>query len=257
MAEEGELAPCKLCGVPSILFDSHIVPRWTYVRAIRVDGSGDPNLIVTRNGIVRRGGKQLTEFMLCRRCEKRFESWERYVASIAVRDDCSFPALRTCVPLPIVAGIPVRKADVSAFDVRAIERFAMSVFWRASECRLLPATLGPKYHKEIGSYLLDDAAPLPKSASLIVDLVDVPDGALDRFVVAPATSRGDGFHMHRFLTLGIGFTLMIGGRVPAAFERLCIARTGSVIVADGTAHLSPAVVRSITAPLTRGKPGTV
>lgn len=51
------------------LHDSHLLPTWTYRRV----ESGAPNFVImVRNGIANRGGKQLTERLLCAKCEQLF-----------------------------------------------------------------------------------------------------------------------------------------------------------------------------------------
>jgi hypothetical protein len=230
-------APCKLCGVPSDLRDSHIMPRWTYRRAIRT-GGGDPNLVMIHNDVARRGGKQLSEYMLCSSCEALFERWEGYLAKIALQEDETFPALEASVSVPeIPTSGGARAASVVTLDVRAIERFAVSVIWRASASRLdelSGVSLGERYHRELGKYLRDEGAELPTGARLFVELIDATkDLPIDRMMIAPHSSKSVGYHLHRFALFGMVFNFAIGGQVPRTFDPFSLADTKRVIVSDG------------------------
>ena len=63
-------------------------------------GSGDPNLVMIKDDVARRGGRQLKEYMLCDRCEAWIERWEGYLSRITIQEDDTFPALAQVKPLP-------------------------------------------------------------------------------------------------------------------------------------------------------------
>lgn len=238
------LSACKLCGVPSELRVSHIVPRWTYKRVIQT-GSGDPNPIMIHDDVARRGGRQLAEPMLCGSCEQRISTWENYLAQIAVQSDDTFPALAQAQRVLSMGTAEIAVFDVSSLDVAIIERFAVSVIWRASASETLfeNVYLGDRYHAELGAFLLDDSATLPSYARLMVELLDAQRSTprLDRVVLPPHSGNRQGYFVHRFSLFGIVFNLIVGRLRPALFDLFSLVTTKRVLVSDGTQQIGAAI----------------
>jgi hypothetical protein len=116
--DKAPVAPCKLCGTPSTLRWSHIVPRWTYTRVIKAAGTGSgPKLINLAGDTAIFGGEQLAEWMLDTRCERRFGKWESYVSQQALQEYDSFPALTAAKQLPGLVVGTWRVVDLSGLDI--------------------------------------------------------------------------------------------------------------------------------------------
>ena len=210
-----------------------MLPAWTYRRIASVDG--DPNSIVMlTNGTAHRGGKHLTEYMLCSDCEQRIGIWENYVGGAALQKDDTFPGLEATTPLIGSRNDATSIVDGSALNKDAVCRFAASVIWRASKSQKFHRVKLGKYEDEIAAYLLNDAAPLPAFASLILTMFPIRGGLMtDHCVTAPYSWRRGTIHVHLFAMCGLSFRLAIGGVLPATFEHLCYWRTSIAILSDG------------------------
>lgn len=249
------IAPCKLCGRTAELHDSHIIPRWTYKRTIKT-GGGDPNLVTIVDDVARRGGKQLSEHMLCTSCESIVERAEGYLAKITLQEDDRFPALEAAVALSDESSPGILVADVSSLDLAAIEHFAISVVWRASASRVLDkVSLGPRYHALLGTHLQDAAAPrLPSEARLLVELIDIKAELprFDRVVVPPHSARCDGYFLHRFSLFGMAFNVVVGSLIPSVFDVVSLRDTGKVLVTDGTRLVGQSLTETMQRVLANG-----
>lgn len=67
------LQPCRLCGVPSELQESHVVPGFVYKWLKETSATGFIRFGQNPNKRVQDGYK---EYWLCRECEKRLNAWE-------------------------------------------------------------------------------------------------------------------------------------------------------------------------------------
>jgi hypothetical protein len=237
--DKAPFAPCKLCGTPSTLQWSHIVPCWTYKRVIKTAGPGNgPKLVNLDVDTAIFGGEQLAEWMLDTECEQRFGTWENYISKQALQTDDSFPALTAAKQIPGLVVGNWRVVDLSGLDVGKLVRFAASVVWRASKSTVhFPSiTLGP-YESAFAAYLLDDdpLTPLPECARLLVQLIDdQTTPRVDRGVSAPWRSKEGSYHVHHFAMFGMWFQMMVGGAIHPAFDQFCLSRTGRGIVTDGS-----------------------
>jgi hypothetical protein len=187
--------------------------------------------------------KHLKEHLLCEDCEQRFSGWENHLSRILVQENGSFPWLEEVhrVRQMGAAAIP------SLVDAEAVVRFAYSVFWRGSVCAELMPRLG-QYERTVAEYLLGKG-PLPKRASLIVELIEHPK--LQRTIVPPQWERRGTHRMHWFVGCGAHFVLFVGGSVPQHLHDVCFARTGTVFTTDG-ADLLKVLAPSIMGTASKG-----
>jgi len=72
------LQPCRLCGVPSELQESHVVPAFVYKWLKETSATGFIRFGQNPNKRVQDGYK---EYWLCRDCEKRLNAWETKFAT--------------------------------------------------------------------------------------------------------------------------------------------------------------------------------
>ena len=241
-AKNAPVGPCKLCRETATLIDSHIVPRWMYRRLTRLNaGKGGPNLVHTGDGISILGGSQLSEYMLCRTCEDRFKRWEDYAVEVSLQEDDTFPGADLVKALPRdpndggASASDYVPADASALNCDALARFGVSVIWRASVCTddwVRDVDLGP-YAKPIADYLRDDDAPIPDRVGLMVEFARIEGpNRPDRSLAIPYSGRGRGYHIHRFLGLGMLFSLCVGGLMPLGKD-LCLVRGKRVLLSTG------------------------
>lgn len=240
-------APCKLCGKTAVLEWSHIIPKWTYRRLVNQRPAGAPASPVRVEGDVALASpNQDAEYMLCRQCEHIISKSESYVASVALQEDGTFPALSLVKVVPSAPDPEWQIGDASALDVDAITRFAASVVWRASASVMYSTlSLGDKYGAEFADYLLTPGSPFPGHARLIVEFMNPQNlPRVDRMVVAPESTRDGGFHVYQFCMFGIWFRLLVGGLLPSTVSAVSFVDTKQVLLSDGRRLLASAAKRA-------------
>ena len=221
---------CRLCGDQGVeLRDSHIVSKAAYRRI--VDGpEGEPRerqpVMVTRAPSVLTNA-QMREHLLCSLCEGVFGDLEDYAFPLLAQGDGSFPWLARVRP----AQRP-EIGDSSALDVDRLSRFAVSLFWRLHVFRDRRVELG-SYEPQFRAYLMSEA-PFPTSASLVVSLLDPTrsptTSRVDRSFCIFRTSRVRGYHLHRFVILGVDIGLFVGNALPKRLADVSLSRCGLVAI---------------------------
>lgn len=217
---------CQLCRASNVvLILSHILPRWAYRRVIQTSGGAHP--IQVEDGIATRNGRQLSQYMLCAKCERRFAADEDYVSRLVYQVDGSVPLLAK-LGAPTVVAEEGMALGFGSIDRRRLCYFGASVLWRAARARRVDrCVLGARYEEEFRHYL-DGQTEFPMRAACVIrfhDTASVP--GVDEIFASPATNRANGFHLHRFLFLGIEYAFFVGGQIPGAARRLCVERGSS------------------------------
>ncbi len=230
--------PCKLCGGPGPLQESHIVPKWMYRRGSRLNqGIGGTNLVQVGDGRSMLDASQLTDYLLCRKCEERFEPWEKYLSEISLQEDDRFPALEKLRPEGFTRGIAY--ADASELECDVLARVAVSIIWRASvSAKVQEVSLGP-FEASLAQYLREDAATLPQHTRVLICLTPPlkGQGRVDRTVSHPYSRRLGMYRVHGFYTFGMWFGTCVGSLLPRELDTCCIVTGLRVIITDGSERL--------------------
>lgn len=221
---------CRLCLTDNVeLCDSHILPKFGYKR-VRPEKGGGP---------VRFDGKvavqtdaQLTEYLLCRKCEDRFMKVETRWAPLVYKDGK--------FPIQDELGEEIGKAPDLARELGSVSRedaiyLAASVVWRGSVCSQLTPNLG-KYEDEFRRFLLGEAA-FPQNAEVMLSILG--EQKSERFpemyqvLVPPWMEREGGCHFHRFILCGCLFAVWVGARLPTTLEYHGLVRGSQPLVLVG------------------------
>lgn len=212
---------CRLCLRQELLFDSHLVPPGAF-KILREDSSDNPNPFIIGEDTAYTTSKQVTDYLLCGYCERRFsENGEKWVLANCYRPDGTFPiraSLTQRVPVFSKGGLLVyRAARIPEIDCQKLVYFAMSVFWRAG-AHSWPWQ-GDCLHIDLGAYLepirvfLMGLAAFPPRTALVVRV-----SGLDKFqekTLLPQSRNEDGYHSHFFMIPGLTFIVAVGGRIPS------------------------------------------
>lgn len=237
--------PCRLCGLSDLpLLDSHYLPAGLY----RIAGSQstNPNPVFVSASIAVSTSKQVSEHLLCERCEKRFnQGGETWVQANCWRDEKTF-ALRDNL---LAAGAAIPNPEVTVFEgakiltaePRKLAYFAASVFWRGAAHRWTiqqkpadPLPLGP-YTESLRNYLL--GGEWPKRAALLVFVSAGMEQFRNVTIAFPHLRfRGDGFRLYAFTVPGLTFYLFLGGGIPSGIMHYCCASSpeGYILMSDET-----------------------
>jgi hypothetical protein len=177
-------------------------------------------------------GEQLSEYLLCLDCERRFGAWERYVAEkVAQQVNGRFPGLDTIEPSRSPDDKSTRATDASALDLDKIVSFVASIFWRASvSSAVADLSLGAKYDEEFRNYLRGEE-PFPQNVRLFFQLL-LSDKELpvDRVMAEPHNLHGDGHEFYLFAGCGMLMSLVVGDNFPPQYDDLCLARSGTMVI---------------------------
>jgi len=210
------------------------MPKWAYRRTrdlTRAIGSPDP--IRVKDGVAVQTSAQITEYMLCGKCEDRLSLDEDYVSRLAFQDDQTL-GLSRYVPedaifsrgLQMLAGVRTRAVPISDLDCQAIARFAASVFWRAHVARTHRfdgLRLWKDQAEALRRFVLEERR-LPDRMCLTpfvpVDGAFTLTGVFSGTLLVPSTGvKGDN-SVHQFMVPGLVFNLTTGSH---SIPELCLA----------------------------------
>jgi hypothetical protein len=223
----GHIGQCKLCSERRELRDSHLLPRSLY-KTLRAADAPNPNPIFLTSTRAGQTSKQLTDYVLCGRCEGLFnangESW--MMRQIARSE--AFPlqeAVKGAPRLYADANFSVHSCvGVPRIDLSKLVYFALSVFWRASvhtwrvQDTETNIDLGP-YTEPIREFLRGTGS-FPQNTFLIVTVTPAREPAY--VVIPPVRLLPRDFHLFVFYIPGVQFLLCTGRRVPDHFQDACI-----------------------------------
>jgi hypothetical protein len=211
--------PCHLCKVSTTLQRSHILPAGLYRRMLDRSAKNPNPTLITRGRAIQTS-EQVTAYMLCEACEKRFnESGERWVLAHCFDGKQKF-ALRELVTqhAPLHSGtIATMYSGRLALggDVEKLQYFAASIFWRASvhgrlaEAGPMSVQLGSLYEEQFRRYLLGETR-FPGNSALVlsISVAAKPYTAMNYPMVM--ARHPIGCHANRFVASGLYFDLLVG-----------------------------------------------
>lgn len=228
---------CALCQLPSELRDSHLIPAAAY-KCLRDSRRSNPHPVNVARGRALASSKQVSDHLLCAKCEQRLsDNGEKYVLSRCRRTESNFQLRDAVLRLPVIdADVFGTIRNLVGADRQLIDQcayFGASIFWRASVHQwksdgrtLETARLGP-YQEEFRSYLLGTAG-FPPHAVLVL-LVTEPD-MLQSVIMVPSTESRNGMKRHKFSVPGLVFTLFVGRRLPSGLTLLGLAPTPNAVM---------------------------
>ena len=198
--------------------------------------SRNPNPVTVTFGQAAQVSNQITEYMLCERCEQVFGRSEQYVARLAYTTSGD-PLALTHLGVTHSQDRPpsVRRISAETLESDKLVFFGTSVIWRACVAAR-PDTgkpnLGMRYVEEIRKYL-NGESEFPRRARLIVTVLDQPRGVknpVHNRVSFPVTVNNDGYHQHAFYLCGLHFSLIVGRLLPADLDTMCLHHASDKMV---------------------------
>jgi hypothetical protein len=245
------MVTCKLCSRDGELRDSHVIPRWTYHRALGEDGKS----VTVREEGAAYTSSHFREHMLCDECEGLFQKDETVVSRLAYQRDGSLPLGRHLNPLEAFGG---DLAGITGIEAAALARFAASVFWRChvAEQGKVQSLCLRRRHADIIREFLRGRRPFPDwmAMNLVVLLPNEDLAELGSLSGAPATAEesDDRRHaVHELLIAGLLFRLTIGRGV-AKYKPLCLTGTTPTALLMPWTH--PGYMRKVSAMIGRASP---
>lgn len=220
---------CALCQKTDVkLQDSHIIPK-SFYRRLRNPEAENPNPLHIKQRYMLQTSKQITQHLLCKKCEQMFANGcEAYVAkhvAYQANGDCLlYKSLGYAATVKNVAQPSQQHVfDCSSLQVQHVIDFAISIFWR-SAVATVPGTTAFKLPAPITellrSYLLNHGGELYQ-IPVTLTVLDQPRGltknAFHRVFTIPGTSQNIGYRLHGFLLCGLYFTMSEGAAIPRAY----------------------------------------
>jgi hypothetical protein len=225
---------CRLCKSTAPLKRSHILPKGLYKKLLDRRAKNPHPIHISPEKAVQ-SSRQITEYMLCEKCEQRFsDNGEKWMLANCFDGRSLFPlresilaraAVRHGKEFSSVAG-----ARVPELANHQLKYFAASVFWRASiRNRMVGAEgsnevdLGRAYEEEFRRYLIGESS-FPARSALLVCLSSAhpPSNTFSYPATMPHHPRG--CHAHRLVIPGICFDLHVGKAAVAA-HRVCFVHS--------------------------------
>jgi hypothetical protein len=124
-----KLGTCKLCLEQGDLHESHYLPKALY-GLLRHDGELP---IIASPNLIRRDQKQIKDFVLCGKCEQRFNSMGEDYTMRVVNRESGFKLLdliRACPIRHVQGEYSVYSASRLGVEIDKLVYFALSVIWR-------------------------------------------------------------------------------------------------------------------------------
>ena len=226
MSRIGVCALC--CRNGQELRDSHFLPAGVY-RVTRDETQDNPDPLKLNDDGVFQDSKQVSDYLLCGECEERFNTnGERWFLTHCWRKDRFL--LASMLDDALLAGSTLQikvyhAGQIPKLDVTALTYFAASMFWRASVhqwkmggTKTRGITLGP-YEERLRNFLMGEA-DFPPNCVL---WVSVPESITQftRLSLTPYGGRSGGYYLYKFVVLGVGFYLLVGGQIPREARAMC------------------------------------
>lgn len=200
-------------------------------------------------------GEQLSEYLLCFECEKRFSVWETYVAKrVARQADDRFPGLDAIEPSRLPTDKSRRAIDASALDVDKIASFAASILWRASVSSTVPdLSLGARYDEEFRKFLHGES-PFPQNVRLFFQLLlSDEEMPVDKVMTVPRNMHGDGHEFYIFAGCGMLMGLVVGDNFPTMYDDFCLVRSRTMVVGLVSTAWRDFILSAVQTPDPKGK----
>ena len=222
---------CELCQQPSVLQESHLLPKALYKHLRDKDGP-NPNPLVFSAQDEHQSSRQAFQPLLCFECEQRFHKHgENWVLSHSARDTGRFKLRELLLAHPCEKLHDdlycFRCTEIPEVDTDALCYFALSVIWRAAvrswridNLLIEQLVLGP-YTEPFRSYLCG-SGPFPDNMALFVTVSTLENVLL--MCTQPQTRKWNGYACHFFSIPGLTFAVYCGKLIPQLFREGCIHR---------------------------------
>jgi hypothetical protein len=222
---------CKLCHKDAELQLSHLIGRAVY-KLCRKD-QGDDSIVMTTK-VVMKTSRQIRDYVVCAKCEDRFnKGGERYATSLVSRLRKGFPLLdklRLALPMQGGPNYHVFSGERVGVDTDKLAYYALSVVWRSGihhwksvENQTTSVVLATTEEEAIRKYLLGETA-LPGNIGVMVNVCT--DLASQALVLTP-TSRAfppSGL-IYKLLVRGIDFWVLLSSSPNIQFVEMCCVRS--------------------------------
>lgn len=210
------------------------MPKALY-KYLRDKAEANPNPIAATPAKTIQTSKQVTDYLLCRECEDRFnKSGEKWVIEDCWRSETDFPlqaALLAATPLftngPDFAAYSGAAPGV---DVGRLAYFAASVVWRAGVHQWKQyghapqkLTLGP-YQEQLRQYLMGNTG-FPDDIVLIVTVSRTLETERNAMMLLPWLSDHEAYHKYAFVIPGVTFQVLIGKNIPSHVRDCCMVHS--------------------------------
>lgn len=237
---------CKLCKEDRELRESHFLPAAVYAQ-LRAGPEQNPNpvLVSSRNSVAT--SKQITDRVLCGKCEQRFsDEGEAWVLGNMARQKGFKLQEAISATNPIQANdtfAVYSAAAVPTINMDALVYFALSIFWRGSahtwrntSGRMEGIELGP-FEESIRRFLLGGKFP-----ENVVVLVSVwPTRDVFPAAYTPRRGRAPGCHCFNFVVPGLEFKLLTGKLIPAELRFMCSHASAEKFIFSATSIVSDTI----------------
>ncbi len=227
---------CKLCRRNGIeLQESHLLPANLYKKIRRSEGANN-SLVVASKRSFRFTDKQISDYVLCGECERRFGEVENWMSRQCLQDDGSFPLRDAVITQPRLCDDPELAAisgKAAQVDADRYVYFASSILWRAGAhvwgkgSERVSIDLG-SYEELLRLYLFGQTS-FP--ADIVVGIfVAVNADTKDQFATTPVLLDTHDYYHYELIVPGIQFAIMVGQRMPREARGACHLRSTENLV---------------------------
>jgi hypothetical protein len=218
---------CKLCGKPSELQNSHIIPEFFY--KLIYDSKPKGFRIIPADPSEKIGFEQqgIREHLLCKDCDnRRLGQWEDYVK-------------RAFIDGKIVDGKRPQAAKMQDcivlqnLDYKKFKLFLLSLLWRMSIAQhdfFANVNLGQQHEKKIRKALLDEDPLRPEDYPCAFEFLTLGGKHYQDLILKPYCLRGT-FRVCLAIIGGIRFSFFVGGcAAPEPFVSMAINQQNELVI---------------------------
>ena len=220
---------CKLCGSPSPLRKSHILPEFVYRPTY--DATHTAILLDLNHGRRSKRQQGLRERMLCESCEQLFNKWETYFANLWLHPTASHRPTQLNGDTVAISGV----------DFDQFKLFHLSLIWRSGV-----STLGAFANVRLGGQepkmrkrLLASDPGMPSDYPFFgIALKDPTTGGFqDKLLKVADVARVDGHWVYTLIFGGVMWHYFISSHagpknVPVLFDRSGVLTLGVQLWTD-------------------------
>lgn len=216
--EETSLEKCKLCGEPSRLQTSHIVPEFLF-RPL-YDERHRFHVIDKQVGLrMWRMQQGIKERMLCKGCEERLSKYEHYTAVLLTGNS------------PIRAQSSNTHVLISGIDYRLFKLCLLSILWRASVTKqefFKLVSLG-RHEEKVRSMIIEERPGAAAEYGCIVVFSSLDGESLSDTMFNPEPMRWAGRRLYKFFFASAVWIFYCDSRpAPAHLSRLFLQENGTL-----------------------------
>jgi hypothetical protein len=197
--------PCRHCGQPETI-ESHVIPKGFFTQA---RGLGLKPVVIRRDRARKVQGLPFSKTILCRRCDGFLGKFDDYAIKIQRE-------ITELSKQPQHAGPTKSRIDMGHLQIDKLERFVLSVFWRAHHAAEEAGNnfQFPKFESEVSRFIFEDNSTRPAWMSICAIKMQGQNKSQESLTMFPKKYSWQGMEYWAFTVNSLAFIADTGTLLP-------------------------------------------